>query len=339
MDGSEERGLLLSDRRQNVLRVLIEEYIARALPVGSRTLVERYNLGISSATVRNELSSLEEEGYLVQPHTSSGRIPTDYGYRAFVDDLLAREKFDDENLVKALRESAGELDELMEKTSRALARLTDCMTLVVPPCSLSFDIKVVNLIELTPQRLLLVVVTNDGQVFNRQIETKTTQSAEEIAKTQDLLNRLLAGKSLSSKSDDVSSLLDGVQDDLFQLVLSELMDCLKDQSVKKPHSLGMTHLLCQPEFSESARILPVLEQLEDDAVLLHIFDEAFNSEAPLVRIGHENDSEAFSGVSLIASQFGGGKQRGLIAIIGPTRMNYSQVFKAVRAAKNVLQNL
>ncbi|CDD67450.1 heat-inducible transcription repressor hrcA [Eggerthella sp. CAG:368] len=330
---------MLSDRRQNVLRVLIEEYIARALPVGSRTLVERYNLGISSATVRNELSSLEEEGYLVQPHTSSGRIPTDYGYRAFVDDLLAREKFDDENLVKALRESAGELDELMEKTSRALARLTDCMTLVVPPCSLSFDIKVVNLIELTPQRLLLVVVTNDGQVFNRQIETKTTQSAEEIAKTQDLLNRLLAGKSLSSKSDDVSSLLDGVQDDLFQLVLSELMDCLKDQSVKKPHSLGMTHLLCQPEFSESARILPVLEQLEDDAVLLHIFDEAFNSEAPLVRIGHENDSEAFSGVSLIASQFGGGKQRGLIAIIGPTRMNYSQVFKAVRAAKNVLQNL
>ena len=330
---------MLSDRRQNVLRVLIEEYIARALPVGSRTLVERYNLGISSATVRNELSSLEEEGYLVQPHTSSGRIPTDYGYRAFVDDLLAREKFDDENLVKALRESAGELDELMEKTSRALARLTDCMTLVVPPCSLSFDIKVVNLIELTPQRLLLVVVTNDGQVFNRQIETKTTQSAEEIAKTQDLLNRLLAGKSLSSKSDDISSLLDGVQDDLFQLVLSELMDCLKDQSVKKPHSLGMTHLLCQPEFSESARILPVLEQLEDDAVLLHIFDEAFNSEAPLVRIGHENDSEAFSGVSLIASQFGGGKQRGLIAIIGPTRMNYSQVFKAVRAAKNVLQNL
>ena len=154
-----------------------------------------------------------------------------------------------------------------------------------------------------------------------------------------MLNRLLAGKSLSSKSDDVSSLLDGVQDDLFQLVLSELMDCLKDQSVKKPHSLGMTHLLCQPEFSESARILPVLEQLEDDAVLLHIFDEAFNSEAPLVRIGHENDSEAFSGVSLIASQFGGGKQRGLIAIIGPTRMNYSQVFKAVRAAKNVLQNL
>ena len=327
MDGSEERGLLLSDRRQIVLRVLIEEYIARALPVGSRTLVERYNLGISSATVRNELSSLEEEGYLVQPHTSSGRIPTDYGYRAFVDDLLAREKFDDENLVKALRESAGELDELMEKTSRALARLTDCMTLVIPPCSLSFDIKVVNLIELTPQRLLLVVVTNDGQVFNRQIETKTTQSAEEIAKTQDLLNRLLAGKSLSSKSDDVSSLLDDVQDDLFQLVLSELMDCLKDQSVKKPHSLGMTHLLCQPEFSESARILPVLEQLEDDAVLLR------------VRIGHENDSEALSGVSLVASQFGGGKQRGLIAIIGPTRMNYSQVFKAVRAAKNVLQNL
>lgn len=330
---------LLSDRRQNVLRVLIEEYIARALPVGSRTLVERYNLGISSATVRNELSSLEEEGYLVQPHTSSGRIPTDFGYRAFVDDLLQREKLDDENLVNMLKESAGELDELLEKTSKALARLTDCMTLVVPPSSLTFNVNQINLIELTSTRLVLVIVTNEGQVFNRQIDTGFELAPEDVSRVQNLLNKFVTGKPISSQSNEVISDLNDIHDDLFQLVLSEFLECLKDQCVKKPHSLGMTRLLCQPEFSESARILPVLEQLEDDTVLLHIFDEAVNSEGPLIRIGHENDSEALSGVSLVASRFGEGQESGLVAIIGPTRMNYSQVFKAVRAAKNVLQSL
>ena len=185
----------------------------------------------------------------------------------------------------------------------------------------------------------MVVVTEEGQVFDRQIETAAALDTEEVSRTQDLLNHLLSGKSISSQSGDASTLLNEVHNDLFQLVLSELLDCLKDQSVKRPHSLGMTRLLCQPEFSESARILPVLEQLEDDTVLLHIFDDVFDSDVPLVRIGHENDSEALSGVSLVATQFGEEEQRGLIAIIGPTRMNYSQVVKAVRAAKNVLQNV
>lgn len=136
---------MLSDRRQIVLRALIEEYIARALPVGSRTLVERYNLGISSATVRNELSLLEEMGYLAQPHTSAGRVPTDFGYRAFVDELLSEANSDDgeDTLARELRESASDLDDLMDRTSQALARFTDCMTLLVPPRILSVNIRLV----------------------------------------------------------------------------------------------------------------------------------------------------------------------------------------------------
>ena len=124
---------VLSDRRRLVLRALIEEYIARALPVGSRTLVERYNLGISSATVRSELSLLEDMGYLTQPHTSAGRIPTDYGYRAFVDDLLKDSNIKvDESTLSQLKDCATDLDDLLDKTSQALARLTDCMTMLVP---------------------------------------------------------------------------------------------------------------------------------------------------------------------------------------------------------------
>lgn len=332
---------MLSDRRQIVLRALIEEYIARALPVGSRTLVERYNLGISSATVRNELSLLEEMGYLAQPHTSAGRIPTDFGYRAFVDELLSESDPDngEDALARKLRESASDLDDLMDRTSQALARFTDCMTLLVPPRILSVDIRLVNLVLLTPQRLLIVIVTEDGQVFDRQMDLPRDYSQDEIGKTQEALNNILVGTSLSSTSGELPLGASGVHDDLFRMVMAEILACLKDQNAIKAHPLGISHLLGKPEFSDSSCLMPVLEELEGDTMLLRVFNDAAASEEPVVRIGHENDSEALSSVSLIANRFGEAEHSGLILIVGPTRMDYSQVLKAVRAARNVLKDL
>lgn len=332
---------MLSDRRQIVLRALIEEYIARALPVGSRTLVERYNLGISSATVRNELSLLEEMGYLAQPHTSAGRIPTDFGYRAFVDELLSESDPDngEDALARELRESASDLDDLMDRTSQALARFTDCMTLLVPPRILSVDIRLVNLVLLTPQRLLTVIVTEDGQVFDRQMDLPRDYSQDEIGKTQEALNNILVGTSLSSTSGELPLGASGVHDDLFRMVMAEILACPKDQNAIKAHPLGISHLLGKPEFSDSSCLMPVLEELEGDTMLLRVFNDAAASEEPVVRIGHENDSEALSSVSLIANRFGEAEHSGLILIVGPTRMDYSQVLKAVRAARNVLKDL
>lgn len=332
---------MLSDRRQIVLRALIEEYIARALPVGSRTLVERYNLGISSATVRNELSLLEEMGYLAQPHTSAGRIPTDFGYRAFVNELLSESDPDngEDALARELRESASDLDDLMDRTSQALARFTDCMTLLVPPRILSVDIRLVNLVLLTPQRLLTVIVTEDGQVFDRQMDLPRDYSQDEIGKTQEALNNILVGTSLSSTSGELPLGASGVHDDLFRMVMAEILACLKDQNAIKAHPLGISHLLGKPEFSDSSCLMPVLEELEGDTMLLRVFNDAAASEEPVVRIGHENDSEALSSVSLIANRFGEAEHSGLILIVGPTRMDYSQVLKAVRAARNVLKDL
>ena len=332
---------MLSDRRQIVLRALIEEYIARALPVGSRTLVERYNLGISSATVRNELSLLEEMGYLAQPHTSAGRIPTDFGYRAFVDELLSESDPDngEDALARELRESASDLEDLMDRTSQALARFTDCMTLLVPPRILSVDIRLVNLVLLTPQRLLTVIVTEDGQVFDRQMDLPRDYSQDEIGKTQEALNNILVGTSLSSTSGELPLGASGVHDDLFRMVMAEILACLKDQNAIKAHPLGISHLLGKPEFSDSSCLMPVLEELEGDTMLLRVFNDAAASEEPVVRIGHENDSEALSSVSLIANRFGEAEHSGLILIVGPTRMDYSQVLKAVRAARNVLKDL
>lgn len=236
---------MLSNRRQRVLAALIEEYVARALPVGSRTLTERYELGVSPATIRNELSALEYEGYLSQPHTSAGRIPTDIGYRAFVDDLIASGAIKDDEqsreAVVQLRNSARELDELFVQTSSALARLTDCLSIVMP------------------------------------------------------------------------------------------------QDVSRTRRTGMSSLMRKPEFASSAALLPIMQVLEDDVVLLHILDSsAAVDDTPSVHIGSENESEQLAGVSVVASRYGTGDSAGIVAVIGPTRMDYSKVLQAVRIASKAL---
>jgi len=243
--------LLLSDRRQQVLSALIEEYIEYALPVGSRTLVDRYHLGVSPATVRNELSVLEDEGYIKQPHTSAGRIPTDSGYRAFVDDLLIS-RLDQENvsseMVDKLRTSASELDTLLEQTSQALSRLTDCLSVVMAPTDVAQHIKQVALVS------------------------------------------------------------------------------------------GVSSLLSKPEFSHSTSLIPIMQVLENETILLHIFDERPGNEDTMVRIGRENAAEQFSGVSVVARQYGEGDNAGIVAVIGPTRMDYTKSIQAVRAAGEILRD-
>lgn len=328
---------VLSDRRQALLKILIEEYITHALPVGSRTLVERYNLGFSPATVRSELSHLEEAGYLTHPHTSAGRVPTDFGYRAFVDDLLRHQDFSDQDdLAQSLRESARELDDLLEKTSQALIRLTDCMTLLVPPRSVQIAIRVINLISLSDDRTLMVIVSRDGQVFNTAVELPRAISEDERIRIEADLNTLFAGKQVATTQDSCELPRDTCCTEELKLFIDEFYLCLKEQSKSKPQPGGMTNLLGQPEFKRSEAILPVLEKLEDDTMLLHLFHDALNSDTPYIRIGHENNSEALAGMSLVATQFGEGSERGMIAIIGPTRMNYSQVLRAISAAKSVL---
>ena len=236
---------MLSDRRQRVLAALIEEYVARALPVGSRTLTERYQFGVSSATIRNELSALEEEGYISQPHTSAGRIPTDFGYRTFVDRLieagpLSGASADAEELGR-LRDTASELDDLLERTSAALAKFTDCLSIVAGP----------------------------------------------------------------------------------------------EQA--HPARLGIMSLMRQPEFAYTEALLPIMQVLEDDTILLHVLDTtAPSGDEPQVRIGKENDAEQLSGVSVVACRYGCGPDGGIVAVIGPTRMDYNKALTAVRIASKTL---
>ncbi|MEG0070465.1 MAG: heat-inducible transcriptional repressor HrcA [Raoultibacter sp.] len=335
---------MLSSRRQKVLAALIEEYVANVVPVGSRTLTERYQLGVSSATIRNELSILEDDGYIAQPHTSAGRIPTDSGYRAFVDELLHTELSEDVDVddaaISELRNDATELDDLMDKTSAALTKLTDCLSIVLPPSIVSLHVKQLSLISLTPYRVLLVVVTEDGRVLNRTVDFSEEIDCNELAMVQNLLNDVFVGKSLSEIKNGMSfDTVSALSDPLAQIMLGELFACMKEGETGRAHSLGMTSLLKKPEFSHAQAFLPVLQMLEDDTVLFQILDDAEHTDQTMVKIGHENKVVEFAGVSVVASQYGRGEAAGVVAVIGPTRMNYSQVIQAVRAAKRTLQDL
>lgn len=334
---------MLSDRRQRVLAALIEEYIAHATPVGSRTLTERYHLGVSSATVRNDLSALEDAGYITQPHTSAGRVPTDAGYRAFVDELLdsdlVKEEHPHEDVVDELRSSATELDVLMEQTSAALTRLTDCLSVVVAPSVVSSHLRQLSLISLSDRRALAVVVSEDGRVVNRQMSFNEDVLPDDLARVQNLLNAVFVGKTPAEiKSSFDAKTVEALRDPLVKFVLEELVDCLHERSDLRSHRVGMSSLLRMPEFSTAQALLPIIQVLEDDTVLLHVLDDVYDPASSfMVRIGRENAAADLRGVSVVASQFGRGEGAGIVAVIGPTRMDYSKVIRAVRAAQHALR--
>jgi heat-inducible transcriptional repressor len=337
---------VLSDRRQRVLAALIEEYVSHALPVGSRTLVEHYQLGVSPATVRNELSVLEDAGYIAQPHTSAGRIPTDYGYRSFVDDLLKSELDETEEdeqtkrAVQDLRASASELDGLLEQTSAALTRLTDCLSIVLPPSTLSLHIRQISFVSMTQYRVMIVIVTEDGQVVNRSVDFGEEISSDDLAEAQNLLNHVLAGKSFAEIRDQMDGeTATALRDPLVQVMIGEVFACLEQGESGHVHRLGLSTLMQQPEFRQTKALVPVLQVLEDDTVLMKLLQDAQASDETIVRIGHENSNELLSGVSVVASPYGRGDSEGIVAVIGPTRMNYAQVIRAVRVAKQTLDDV
>lgn len=247
---------MLSDRRQLILRALIEEYVMHALPVGSRTLTENYKLGVSPATVRNELSALEDAGYITQPHTSAGRIPTDAGYREFVDELLAEDvkcaNAIQEEMASRLRHHADALDNLIRNVSEELTRLTSCLSIV-------------------------------GYMEDNQ------ESADS--------NAIFSHK----------------------------------------ERLGLSSLMKKPEFQESATLLPLMEILEDDSVYTKALSEASStSDGFSVRIGSENEDSNLNGVSVVSGIYSVGPSTGVVAIIGPRRMDYGNVISAVKAARDIL---
>ena len=324
---------MLNDRRRRVLTALVEEYIASATPVGSKTLVDHYELGCSPATVRNELSILEETGFVVQPHVSAGRLPTDTGYRSFVDVLIENGMTltDAEEMRSELHSRAGEVDELMRETSLALTQLTNCLAVVLAPSITLARVKRIDLLSMAPRRALFVLITESGQVVNRSVELPFDTAPERLAEVERSLNSAVCGK----RATDIRPLrgaLDDASGDsgLVALVVDQILDVLEEADRDRLYHVGVPALLAQPEFQVAGSARPLVEFLEDGIAVLETLSEALGSTDISVRIGHENRRAELGNVSIVATNYGAGGADGIIGVIGPTRMDYQRAMAAVR---------
>ena len=335
---------MLNQRRRRVLSALIEEYVHSAHPVGSKSLVERYDLGCSPATVRNELAILEESGHVFQPHTSAGRVPTDSGYRTFVDELLATRSSPSESgkdPQSQLLVHASEVDDLMREASTFLTRLTSCMAVVLAPTVARAAIKRIDLLSMAPSRALFVLITESGYVVNRHIELATEVSPEYLAQVERSLNAALVGK----RAVEIHPLRDALTraepaDGVVERVVAEILDCLEEADRDRLYHGGMPALLGHPEFADAGHVLPVMRALEDGLAMLETLSELLEDHGVVVRIGHENRRVELENVSIVATNYGTASSEGVVGVIGPTRMDYPRAIAAVqRAAEGLSEAL
>ncbi|SEG60700.1 heat-inducible transcription repressor HrcA [Thermomonospora echinospora] len=325
---------MLDDRKLAVLRAIVEDYVSTNEPVGSKALVERHSLGVSPATIRNDMAVLEEQGYITQPHTSAGRVPTDKGYRLFVDRLSTIKPLSsaERRAIETFLNGAYDLDDVVGRTVRLLAQLTRQVAVVQYPSLSRSSVRHVELVPVADQRLLLVLITNTGRVEQRVIETHAPVAEDSVAHLRALLNTCLDGCRLTEAPGAVSDLPEQVPPDdrpVAATVLSVLLETLVEKHEEKIVFAGAANL-AHVDFSQSLR--DVLEALEEQVVLMRLLGEAGDSSTLTVRIGTENPHEGLRSTSVVAAGYGVGDQAlARLGVLGPTRMDYPSTMGAVRA--------
>ena len=326
---------MLDDRKLEVLRAIVQDYVATEEPVGSKALVERHSLGVSPATIRNDMAVLEEEGYITQPHTSAGRIPTDKGYRLFVDRLSAVKPLTsaERRAIATFLEGAVDLDDVVGRTVRLLAQLTRQVAVVQYPSLTRSTVRHVELVSISTTRVMLVLITDTGRVEQRVVEMPGPVTESFLADLRARLNAAAVGRRLSDVPGMVADLPDGFGPDERTAVasaVSVLLEALVEPSDERVVLAGTANLArFGHDFPRSIR--PVLEALEEQVVLMRLLGEASDASVT-VRIGHENPYEGLVSTSVVSTGYGRGSDVvAKLGVVGPTRMDYPGTMGAVRA--------
>lgn len=325
---------MLDDRKLTVLRAIVTDYVSSQEPVGSKALVERYHLGVSPATVRNDMAVLEDEGYIAQPHTSAGRIPTDKGYRLFVDQigeikpLSAAER----RAIETFMSGAIDMDDVVARTVRLLARLTHQVAIVQYPVVSATVVRHVDVIRLSGDDLMLIVVTSNGRVEQHTL----TLSVDEVLLTE--IRTKLATAVVDRSTQRALEALERVDEEFrpedrpaARIVVTTLLELLGTPPSTRVVVGGVPNLARFASEFEST-VGPVLEALEEQVVLLKLLGEAATSDDVLVRIGGENPYQGLQSTSMVASAYGSQEDVwATLGIVGPTRMDYPSMMASVRA--------
>lgn len=333
---------MVSERSLEVLRVIVQDYVASREPVGSKAIVERHSFGVSAATIRNDMAQLEEEELISAPHTSSGRVPTDKGYRLFVDQLADRKPLtaaQREAIETFLGQSVG-LDDVLMRTVRLLSQITNQVAIVQYPSFARAQVRHVELVGLTDHRLLTVLITDTGRVEQRVVEIEHPVEAHTLERLKGRLNALLIG----SNVDASAAILDAIRAEAApeeEILVGRVTQALSEQFAEYRHDklvMAGAANLARTEDDFSGSIYPVLEALEQQVVLLRLFGEmATDLNGVSASIGRENASFGLGETSIIASNYRSSSgELARLGVLGPTRMDYSNNLAAVRAVARYL---
>jgi len=326
---------VLDDRKLAVLRAIVEDYVSTNEPVGSKNLVDRHNLDVSPATIRNDMAVLEEQGFIVQPHTSAGRVPTDKGYRLFVDRLSGVKPFTsaERRAIETFLAGAYDLDDVVMRTVRLLAQLTRQVAMVQYPSLTRSSVRHIELVPVSDQRLLLVLITDTGRVEQRSVDLPGPAAEDSITHLRAVLNACLDGRRLTEVASVVADLPERVEmrerpnaAAVFSVILETLVERHEERVV-----VGGAANLASADFSKGLH--EVLEALEEQVVLMRLLGESGDQAALVtVRIGAENQVAGLQSASMVATGYGSGDQAlARLGVLGPTRMDYPTAMGAVRA--------
>ncbi len=336
--------MALDDRKLDVLRAIVEDYVATQEPVGSRALVERHQLRVSAATVRNDMAVLEDEGYLRQPHTSAGRVPTDRGYRLFVDKLSRIKPLSpaERRAIERFLIGAVDLDDVVHRTVRLLAQVTGQVAVVQYPSLSRSAVRHLELVAVSTTRLMLVMITDTGRVEQRLVELPGPVPETDVTRIRASINDKLGGKRLSDTPAAIQALIDEAPAELrlsMSAVAAVLLETLIERTDERIALAGTANLTRAGMLDFHGSIRPILEALEEEVVLLKLIGSA-EQEPIRVRIGDENEFEHLRGTSVVSTGYGPGTNIvGGMGVLGPTRMDYPATMSTVSAVARYVGEL
>ena len=335
---------MVEERRLEVLRAIVEDYVSTHEPVGSKALVELHHLGVSPATVRNDMAALEDEGFIAQPHTSAGRVPTDKGYRLFVDRLSTVKPMSgaERRAIQTFMAGAVDLDDVVQRSVRLLSQLTRQVAVVQYPTLSRSTVRHVELVALAPARLLLVLILSSGRVEQRLVEVPAEISEDDLADLRVRLNRTVVGERIADAATALGDVPVQVGDDLrtpAEHLVATLVEAMSDHRSDERVAVGGTANLARFGESFDTTVRPLLEALEEHVILLKLLGEA-HSGALTVRIGHEGPYQELAGTSVVASGYGpGNAPLASLGIVGPTHMDYPGTMAAVGAVARYVSRI
>jgi heat-inducible transcriptional repressor len=333
----------VEDRKLEVLRAIVEDFISTNEPVGSKGLVDRHNLGVSPATVRNDMAALEEDGLIAQPHTSAGRVPTDAGYRLFVDKLTEIKPLTgaEKRAIHTFLDGAVDLDDVLHRAVRTLAQLTRNVAVVQYPSLSRSRVRHLELVMLTSSRLMLVLITDTGRVEQRVVELPAEVVDTVVYELRATLNARLRDRLLSEAPEVIGDLPVHVVPELRGLLVtltSVLLEVLVERGTDRI-LLGGTANLTERALDFPA-IRPVLEALEEQVVLLRLLDQSVSSSRVVVAIGNETQHEGLATTAVVSSGYGvRGSALGAVGVLGPRRMDYAHTMARVAAVARYVGTL